>query len=145
MGSLSVCLLAFLCYNFHKNRPIILKFEYVLKLRKFTLYNKNSHCIVHTFFTGTRQKFEHVIIYCFFKTSRIVMKFWYVFMVGNITSYAKNNHCFIHKFYRDTSKVWIHYLFLFHQIKRITLKTGIYFFKMKPTSENHYMQYNNIL
>ena len=39
------------------------------KYSRFVLHTKNCHPTIHTFHTGTCQKFKHFIIYCLFKTS----------------------------------------------------------------------------
>ena len=66
--------------HFFNARPVITFFKYFDFNKKFVLHTQNSHHIVHAFFTGTRQKFEHVTIYCFFITYWIVTKFGYVLM-----------------------------------------------------------------
>ena len=87
VGSMFVRLLVFRFENskFHQNKPIAIKFQHVVRLQRLVFPTKNYHCVVHTFFTGSREKFGHVTLYYFLKISRIVRKFKYSLKVENIT------------------------------------------------------------
>ena len=106
--------------NFHKIKPIVTKFSYVFKLFRFALYAKISHHVAHTFFTGMRQKFEHVIN-CSSSDVRNPYEFSICFTAENML------RIFIiscKDFSRTTFKLSAHYHFFFHQILASTMKFG---------------------